>query len=184
MLSLGNQKNSTFLSSQNRIPISASLLQAIIDILQKSTNSQQLPRTNTSKYSQYPDIKPFVIYLVQKSHASLTTTIHLLVYIVRLTKSFPKNVLSEGNAIYKIFISALLIACKFCNDLKPLYTKKIFYLTNNMFSIKEINRMERAFLKLLDYRLYIKQSEYQEILHQYQLGLDSYLTDEIIYPFF
>ena len=100
-------------------------------------------------------IKSYLKHMVKNANINSENLINMLIYIDRLCKK-NKIMLNYSN-IYKIILSALVIALKYNED---------HYFTNRYYSSiggirnKDLNLIEYHFLTLIDFSLYIKPSEY------------------------
>lgn len=92
-----------------------------------------------------------------------------LMYVQRFRKSLPAGYKAEPEAAHRIFVASLLVASKYSED-RCLSTKQVVRATGDVWSIKEITRMELAFLSFLHWDLYISHEEMTRFL--YDLGFD------------
>ncbi|ORX69038.1 hypothetical protein DL89DRAFT_268071 [Linderina pennispora] len=99
-----------------------------------SPGSRLKGRNRAVDSRQYPDFKHFIETLLFNGRISSATLVHGLIYLGR-------RAIIEDGAKHKIFLAALLVASKFCDDRYPLST------------CFDVNRMERAFLSQIKYNL-------------------------------
>lgn len=76
---------------------------------------------------------------------------------------------AEPEAAHRIFVASLLVASKYSED-RCLSTKQVVRATGDVWSIKEITRMELAFLRFLHWDLYVSHEEMIKFVHD--LGFD------------
>lgn len=76
---------------------------------------------------------------------------------------------AEPEAAHRIFVASLLVASKYSED-RCLSTKQVVRATGDVWSIKEITRMELAFLRFLHWDLYVSHEEMTKFVHD--LGFD------------
>ncbi|KAJ1965021.1 PHO85 cyclin-1 [Dipsacomyces acuminosporus] len=121
---------------------------------------------------QYPEFKYFIETLLINGHISADTLVHALIYLSRFHRKIPRRQpMVEEGAKHKIFLSALLIASKFCDDRYPLATISVCeFLPRGLFALAEVNRMERAFLSVIKYKLIVNPEELSLLLLKH--GID------------
>ncbi|PVV03152.1 hypothetical protein BB560_002380 [Smittium megazygosporum] len=98
-------------------------------------------------------LNSFIKNLSVKSKVQTGTLICTLVYLSRLRKRLPKGAKGIPCTYHRIFLASLIIAGKYLNDASP--KNKYWAKYSSMFSIAEVNLMEKQFLFLLDYDLRI-----------------------------
>jgi hypothetical protein len=102
-----------------------------------------------------------------------------LVYVQRFRKSLPAGYKAEPEAAHRIFVASLLVASKYSED-RCLSTKQVVRATGDVWSIKEITRMELAFLRFLHWDLYVSQEEMTSFLHDLGFDINSILPNRPI----
>ncbi|KAG9072580.1 hypothetical protein KI688_000351 [Linnemannia hyalina] len=98
-----------------------------------------------------------------------------LIYVDRLKKVLSTMARGDPDTPFKIMLSALLVVKKFldedCVGLNRLFSR----ITNGLYTLKDINTMERSFLGLLKYSLFVTEEDVTQFIqcHQKELqGLD------------
>ncbi|KAF9283403.1 hypothetical protein BGZ88_010511, partial [Linnemannia elongata] len=98
-----------------------------------------------------------------------------LIYVDRLKKVLSSMARGDPDTPFKIMLSALLVVKKFldedCVGLNRLFSR----ITNGLYTLKDINTMERSFLGLLKYSLFVTEEDVAQFIqcHQKELqGLD------------
>lgn len=119
--------------------------------------------------SHLPDLIPFIQLITDKCDVQPIHLVMALVYVSRFRKSLPVSYKAEPEAAHRIFVASLLVASKYSED-RCLSTKQVVRATGDVWSIKEITRMELAFLRFLNWDLYVSQEEMTTFLKQ--LGFD------------
>lgn len=93
---------------------------------------------------------------------SRISELHLLialVYISRLSAKLPKSAIGSQDTAVRMLIAALMIASKYTNDsISPLRPKHFVQMTST-YSIPEVTKMERDFLKVVDFNLSVTEDE-------------------------
>ncbi|KAI8977906.1 hypothetical protein BDB01DRAFT_844279 [Pilobolus umbonatus] len=126
--------------------------------------------------SHLPDLIPFISLITEKCDIQAIHLIIALIYVQRFRKSLPEEYNAEPEAAHRIFVASLLVASKYVED-KSISAKQIVRATGDVWSIKEITRMELAFLRFLHWNLYVSREEIHRFL--LELGFDphSILSD-------
>ncbi|KAJ1991411.1 PHO85 cyclin-1 [Coemansia sp. RSA 1358] len=121
---------------------------------------------------KFPEFRYFIRTLLINGRISADTLVHALIYLSRFHQRVAqKQALVEEGAKHKLFLAALLVASKFCDDRYPLATISVCeFLPLGLLSLAEINRMERAFLKVIKYKLIVDPDELALLLSRH--GID------------
>ncbi|CAG8571808.1 20702_t:CDS:1 [Gigaspora margarita] len=94
-----------------------------------------------------------------------------LIYVNRLKKTLPSTARGDFDTPYKIFLSAILVASKYLSD-QSLQNKTIADITDGLYTVKDVNTMERSFLGLLKYDLWVDRNEVEDFLDQHRVELE------------
>lgn len=129
--------------------------------------------TNTGK--PLPSLMTFINRLVRYTNVYSGTLMATLAYLERLKAKLPRNAQGLPCTRHRIFLSCLILASKFHNDSSPKNVHWANY-TDGLFSLKDVNLMERQLLFLLDWDTRVLSPEL--ILHLGRL-LDPY-RDEVV----
>ncbi|CAJ0826192.1 14483_t:CDS:2 [Entrophospora sp. SA101] len=156
----------------------SSIPESLIDYIFVSTISI-IKDNNKPKTSQkLPKLIDFIRKIINDLEIPIITLTISLIYIHRFKLQLPKNYKTENDTPHKIFISSILIASKYIDD-KPLTSGKVaMAIDNNLWTIKEINRMERAFLSYIQWNLVINKDDLESYLNELRnqkIDLKSYL---------
>lgn len=100
----------------------------------------------------------FINNIVKKSHVHTPTLMTSLVYLSRLRERLPKLAMGMACTCHRIFLAALILAAKNLNDSSPKNKYWAEY-TMNLFSIEEVNLMEKQLLFLLDWDLRVTKED-------------------------
>lgn len=119
--------------------------------------------------SHLPDLIPFISLITDKCDVQPVHLVMALMYVQRFRKSLPSGYKAEPEAAHRIFVASLLVASKYSED-RCLSTKQVVRATGDVWSIKEITRMELAFLRFLHWDLYVSHEEMTSFLSD--LGFD------------
>ncbi|KAJ1920479.1 PHO85 cyclin-1 [Mycoemilia scoparia] len=117
------------------------------------------PNTPSSQQSQssIPSLHSFITNLVVRSRVQAGTLICTLVYLLRLKQRLPKEARGMECTCHRIFLASLIITGKYLNDASP--KNKYWAKYSTVFSIPEVNLMEKQLLFLLDFDLRIFPSD-------------------------
>ncbi|CAG8441584.1 8122_t:CDS:2 [Cetraspora pellucida] len=87
-----------------------------------------------------------------------------------IRRSLPSTARGDFDTPYKIFLSAILVASKYLSD-QSLQNKTIADITDGLYTVKDINTMERSFLGMLKYDLWVDRHEVENFLDQHRVEL-------------
>ncbi|KAJ2851617.1 PHO85 cyclin-1 [Coemansia brasiliensis] len=121
---------------------------------------------------KYPEFRYFIRTLLINGRISADTLVHALIYLSRFHRKVSRQrALIEEGAKHKLFLASLLVASKFCDDRWPLATIVVCdFLPPGLLSLAEVNRMERAFLRVIGYKLIVDPKELALLLSRH--GID------------
>ncbi|CAG8545833.1 10259_t:CDS:1 [Acaulospora colombiana] len=114
-----------------------------------------------------PDLLHFVKDITERSKVTDITMVVGLIYVHRLKKTLPPEARGDSDTPYKIFLSSILVASKYLSD-HSLQNKTIADITNGLYTIKDVNTMERSFLGLLKYDLWVDYNEIKKFADEHQ----------------
>jgi len=98
------------------------------------------------------------------------TIVVSLIYINRLKKTLPSTAQGDFDTPYKIFLSSILVASKYLSD-HALQNKNIANITNGLYTNRDVNTMERSFLGMLRYDLWVEADEIKAFLEEHKVEL-------------
>lgn len=105
-----------------------------------------------------PPLKQFILHLVHSSKVPCSTLMSTLVYLHRLRAKLPPLTKGMPCTPHRIFLACLIMAAKNLNDTSPKNKHWARY-TMGLFSVQEVNLMEKQLLYLLDWDLRIKDTD-------------------------
>ncbi|ORX89420.1 hypothetical protein K493DRAFT_233513, partial [Basidiobolus meristosporus CBS 931.73] len=94
-----------------------------------------------------PPLSTFIRELAARSKVHTPSFLCTMVYLDRLRQSLPEFARGMQCTCHRIFLAALIIASKYLNDASPKNTYWARY--TSLFSLAEVNLMERQLLELL-----------------------------------
>ncbi|KAJ2848019.1 PHO85 cyclin-1 [Coemansia erecta] len=120
-------------------------------------NSERLPSPPSTPggngRSTVPPLDAFITNLVLRSRVQAGTLICTLVYLQRLRRRLPKEARGMECTCHRIFLATLIVAGKYLNDASP--KNKYWARYSTVFTVAEVNLMEKQLLFLLDFDLRI-----------------------------
>ncbi|KAF5111640.1 hypothetical protein DV452_004373 [Geotrichum candidum] len=122
---------------------------------------RQLPQhLQPAEYSldNLPPLKQFILHLVHSSKVPCSTLMATLVYLHRLRAKLPPLTKGMPCTLHRIFLACLIMAAKNLNDTSPKNKHWARY-TMGLFSVHEVNLMEKQLLYLLDWDLRIRDTD-------------------------
>lgn len=141
------------------------LVVATLQVLpcQDSKDSSKYPSPPTSPgeidhNKSLPSLMTFLTKLVRYTNIYTGTLMATLVYLNRLKNKLPKNAQGLPCTRHRILLSCLILSSKNHNDTSPKNIHWAKY-TDGLFSVKDINLMERQLLYLLNWDLRVSNEE-------------------------
>ncbi|OZJ06951.1 hypothetical protein BZG36_00132 [Bifiguratus adelaidae] len=125
--------------------------------------------TTPNSGSPSPAFKKFCLQVLNATQLSESVVLLSLKYIAKLLIASPSIQGAEGSE-YRLFVVALMLANKFLDD--NTFTNKTWSEVTTM-KVQDLDVMEIEFLSVLDFRLFVRDEEYQRwtaALVQYQQG--------------
>lgn len=121
--------------------------------------------------SNVPRLAHFVAYALYRTRLPMIVTYYALLLLKRLKTRYP---VARGSSGHRLFISAFMLASKMvCDD---SYNNKSWTIVGQgLFTLAEINQMERELLSYLDLHLDVAPSE----LEQFATELQAYGAPDI-----
>ncbi|TFK44893.1 hypothetical protein BDQ12DRAFT_673770 [Crucibulum laeve] len=134
----------------------------------------ELPPSSTQSQQKLPY---FIAYALHRTKLHASVTFAALMLLNRLKNRFPT---ARGSSGHRLFISAFMISSKvICDD---TYSNKSWSIVaQGMFTLREINQMEREMCNYLDWELMVD----NPMLHQFELAvIADFSKDSLSYPTF
>ncbi len=124
-----------------------------------------------------PSLEAFISSLVSQSNVQTPTLMSSMIYLLRLKSKLPLNAKGLPCTIHRIFLACLIVAAKNLNDSSPMNKHWAKY-TNGLFTVDELNLMERQLLALLDWNLNIETQDLYNCFAPFLDPIKCYLRKE------
>ncbi|CAL9732586.1 PHO85 cyclin-1 [Monosporozyma unispora] len=122
-----------------------------------------VPDSDLSKKKKLPSLRKFIIKLIDYTNVYTATLIMTLCYLRRLQDKLPANATGLPSTQHRIFLSCLILSAKNHNDSSPLNKHWTKY-TDGLFTLQDVNLMERQLLSLLDWNITIREGEVLQVM--------------------
>ncbi|CAB4256787.1 similar to Saccharomyces cerevisiae YNL289W PCL1 Cyclin, interacts with cyclin-dependent kinase Pho85p [Maudiozyma barnettii] len=126
------------------------LTHATLQVMPNNTAYPSPP--GSPKKSRLPSLRTFITKLVRYTNVYTPTLLSAVCYLNKLKRILPKDAKGLPSTIHRLFLACLIISAKFHNDSTPLNKHWAKY-TDGLFSLEDINLMERQLLQLLKWDL-------------------------------
>ncbi|KAI7904200.1 uncharacterized protein BX663DRAFT_550596 [Cokeromyces recurvatus] len=122
-----------------------------------------------------PPLKEFIQHLYSNNNSSsskkyipCSVKVFSLIYLLRLKSKLPNNARGGFDTPYRLLLAAILTSSKYLSETGTgLTSMHLSLLTDRIYTPKEINRMERSFLGLLRYDLWVSLEDIQTFMKLY-----------------
>lgn len=118
---------------------------------------------NAKLNKRLPTLRKFILRLVDYTNVYTETLLMTLCYLHRVQKKLPSHATGLPSTRHRIFLSCLILSAKNHNDSSPLNKHWTKY-TDGLFTLQDVNLMERQLLSLLDWDLNIGEDEVISIM--------------------
>lgn len=112
---------------------------------------------------ELPTLRTFIVKLIDYTNVYTATLIMTLCYLRRLQAKLPSHATGLPSTQHRIFLSCLILSAKNHNDSSPLNKHWTNY-TDGLFTLQDVNLMERQLLSLLDWNITIRETEILQVM--------------------
>lgn len=116
-----------------------------------------------------PTLDDFVAHVIEASNVQIPTLITTVALLERLRGRLPKVAKGMACTRHRVFLATLICAAKYVNDCSP--KNKHWSKYSSIFSLPEVNLMEKQLLFLLDFDLNVTETDivqfFEPFLSQY-----------------
>lgn len=155
--SIHSEKFSENSNTQNDLIPKHIFITEILEEILSDSKSQKNKLIKNAFYSKnIPNIKlvDYIERLIKYLNPEFSTIIYSLIYIdIFLTKDRENLFLTENN-IFKIYLTSIVLAIKYNED--DIVDNEYFSTVGGI-NLKELNKLERKFFKIIDYKLFVKE---------------------------
>lgn len=136
----------------------------------KNTNVYPSPTSSPEMRDKegLPSLMTFITKLVRYTNVYTGTLLTTAVYLNKLQDLLPRDAVGIPSTIHRIFLTCLIISAKYHNDSSPL-NKYWCQYTDGLFTLRDINLMERQLLKLFQWNVKVEESD---LLQQLSVFVD------------
>ncbi|XBW37470.1 hypothetical protein QEN19_003052 [Hanseniaspora menglaensis] len=137
------------------------MIRHLVKMTEKIINVQEPSKSEI--LGGFHSLYDFIKALVKGSNVQTPTLMSTTIYLRRLNKILPSNVIGIATTRHRMFVGCLIITSKNLNDSSPLNKHWKNYCLD-MLSLKELNTIEREILELFNWKLEFDDSELIESL--------------------
>ncbi|TPX56422.1 hypothetical protein SpCBS45565_g08413 [Spizellomyces sp. 'palustris'] len=139
-------------------PIDAALTNLLVE-----TASQVIPCAPPTPGSVHvPPLHKFVNDFARRMRVSSSTLVTAICYLSRLQRKLPSTARGLACTLHRIVLASMLVATKYLYD-API-KNRLWAAHSTVFSLAEVNLMERQLLFLLDFKVGTCKEEMEEII--------------------
>ncbi|OBZ89496.1 PHO85 cyclin-1 [Choanephora cucurbitarum] len=154
-----------------------------ITLLPCSTDSKRssLDMHTYRSRGQLPPLNGFIAQVFKRSKLSPCVCLVSLIYLQRLKLGLPSHARGDIDTPYRLFLAAILTASKFLSETGTCLTSQaIVAMTDYIYTPKDINLMERSFLGLIKYNLFVDVAAIKDYLAIHGKTLEMDLVEEVL----
>ncbi|KAG0167616.1 hypothetical protein DFQ28_006954 [Apophysomyces sp. BC1034] len=128
-----------------------------------------------------PPLNEFIATVFKRSRLPPCVCLVSLIYLQRLKTSLPRHARGDIDTPYRLFLAAILTASKFLSETgSSLTSQAIADMVNYVYTPKDVNLMERSFLGLIKYDLFVNVESIKDYLAMYGKMLEMDLVEDVL----
>ncbi|KAI9288009.1 cyclin domain-containing protein [Umbelopsis sp. AD052] len=148
-----------------------------------STANSLLPCSKQKRLShigRLPSLGKFIDNVFSSCQLPAPVCLVTLIYLQRLKTRLPKCARGDFDTPYRLFLAAVLASSKYmCESGTELTSHQISVATDGIYCARDINMMERSFLGLMSYDLWVHPHEITEFIALYGDVLEMEMVKEL-----
>ncbi|KAI9028832.1 cyclin domain-containing protein, partial [Phycomyces nitens] len=126
-----------------------------------------------------PSLETFIDTLFRKMQLPLAVCLVDLIYLSRLKCYLPEHARGNIDTPHRLFLASILTASKFMAEpANALTSQYLSEMTDGLYSVSDINQMERTFLSLVRFRLFVDIKDLRAFVAKYGDSLKVDLVEE------
>ncbi|KAI8148822.1 cyclin domain-containing protein [Fennellomyces sp. T-0311] len=150
-----------------------------------NTATSVLPCSKKAKQrpavTMLPPLDDFIANLFRRSQLPPSVCLVSLIYLQRLKSSLPRHARGDLDTPYRLFLAAILTASKFMSEAgSALTSQAIAEMTDHVYTPKDVNLMERSFLGLIKYDLFVNVEAIKDYLALHGSMLEMDLVEHVL----
>ncbi|KAG2206837.1 cyclin domain-containing protein [Mucor mucedo] len=150
-------------------------------LLPCSTKIKKAPVHKLNTKGHLPPLNEFIATVFKRSKLSPCVCLVSLIYLQRLKTSLPSHARGDVDTPYRLFLAAILTASKFLSETGTCLTSQaIVVMTDHVYTPKDVNLMERSFLGLIKYNLFVNVEGIKDYLDIHGKTLEMDLVEEVL----
>ena len=122
------------------------------------------PNYEKCNYDNLPTLSHFIKRLIKYTNVYTPTLLTAAVYLLRLKAVLPQDATGVPSTTHRIFLACLILSAKNHNDSSPLNKHWTKY-TDGLFTLEDVNLMERQLLQLLNWNMVVHNDELINTMH-------------------
>lgn len=150
--------------NEDMVKFLAATAHSVIKTVPQAESKYPTPPTTPDSSNQTYDGRPlpsvykFIVRLVRYTNVYTQTLLVAAAYLHRLQRALPRDATGIPSTTHRIFLACLILSAKYHNDSSPLNKHWTKY-TDGLFSLADVNLMERQLLQLLNWDLRVSEDE-------------------------
>ncbi|KAI8874546.1 hypothetical protein K501DRAFT_234880 [Backusella circina FSU 941] len=145
----------------------------------KRKQQQQQQYKFSNKKEHLPPLDEFIATVFKRSKLSPCVCLVSLIYLSRLKTSLPSHARGDIDTPYRLFLAAILTASKFLSETGTCLTSQaVVVMTDHVYTHQDVNLMERSFLGLIKYNLFVNVEAIRDYLDIHGKTLEMDLVEQ------
>ncbi|ORY98596.1 hypothetical protein BCR43DRAFT_503415 [Syncephalastrum racemosum] len=129
------------------------------------------PAAQSLAERRLPKLSNFIHQVYNKCRLTPTLLVVALIYLERLQSRLPSGSQGEFDTPYKLFLASVVLASKFLEDSTPV-ARSIYRVVAPVYSPQDITDMERSFLGVIKYNLFVNLAQVCDFVEEHGESLN------------